>query len=214
MSIRWRAAQAAEIRWWRAYLRGKDPEEYLRRKAEYWRRVLQAAGYAPSPGALVLDAGCGPAGIFLILAEQQVHAVDPLLEAYRSGLPHFEPSRYPHVRFFNEPLENFQPPALYDAVFCLNAINHVAGLGRSFDVLAGALKPGGKLLLSVDAHNHLFLKKVFQFLPGDVLHPHQYGLEEYRSMVEARELRVERVVRLKSGFVFDYHLMVIGKEGE
>lgn len=209
MNIRWKLAQAAEIRWWRAYLRGKDPEEYLRLKAEYWRRVLKAAGFVPEPGALVLDAGCGPAGVFMILDEQEVHAVDPLLEAYRSSLPHFEPSRYSHVRFFNQPLESFQPPVLYDAIFCFNAINHVANLGKSLDVLAGALKPGGLLLLSVDVHKHAFLKKVFQWLPGDVLHPHQHGLGEYRGMLEGRGLEVERAVRIKRGFIFDYYLMVV-----
>ncbi|MCB0547617.1 MAG: methyltransferase domain-containing protein [Phaeodactylibacter sp.] len=211
MNIRWKVAQAAEIRWWRAYLRSKEPGDYLRQKAEYWGRVLRLAGFEPSPGAVVLDAGCGPAGIFLILKEQEVHAVDPLLDAYRSDLPHFEPSRYPNVQFFALPLENFRPPVLYDTIFCLNAINHVAGLDRSLDVLAGALKPGGRLLLSVDVHNYHFLKKIFQWLPGDVLHPHQYSLEEYKNMLEIRGLEVERTVRVKEGRIFDYFLMVAEK---
>lgn len=212
MNLRWKLAQAAEVRWWKAYLRKKNPEDYLRQKADYWRRVLRTAQFEPAPGALVLDAGCGPAGVFLILNEQEVHAVDPLLEAYRASLSHFEPSRYPNVRFFNQPLEGFQPPALYDTIFCFNAINHVANLGESLDVLAGALKPGGRLLLSVDAHNYAFLKKLFQWLPGDILHPHQYSLKEYRCMVEGQGLEVERTVRLKEGAVFDYYLMVVGRK--
>jgi len=211
MNIRWRVAQAAEIRWWRMYLRKKKPEEYLEQKAAYWRRVLQAAQFEPSPGACVLDAGCGPAGIFLVLKEQQVHAVDPLLDAYQANLPHFDPSHYPNVRFFAQPLEAFSPPELYDVIFCLNAINHVAGLEQSLDVLAGALQPGGRLLLSVDVHRYPFLKKVFQWIPGDVLHPHQYGLEEYQGMLEARGLSIERTLRLKEGVVFDYFLMVAEK---
>ncbi len=214
MNLRWKLAQAEEIRWWRAYLKDKSPEAYLRRKADYWRRVLEAARFEPAPGTRVLDAGCGPAGIFIILDKQEVDAVDPLLVAYRAGLPHFEPSRYPYVRFFPQPLEEFRPAAPYDAIFCLNAINHVAELGRALDVLAGALKPGGQLLLSVDVHKHTFLKKLFQWLPGDVLHPHQYSLEEYRKMLEERGLREERRVRLKEGLVFDYYLMVVGREGE
>jgi len=213
MNLRWKLAQALEIRWWRAYLKDKSPEAYLRQKADYWRRVLEAARFEPAPGARILDAGCGPAGIFLVLDRQEVDAVDPLLEAYRAGLPHFEPSRYPYVRFFSQPLEEFRPAAPYDAIFCLNAINHVAGLAASLDVLAGALRPGGCLLLSVDTHKHVFLKKLFQWLPGDVLHPHQHSLGEYRRMLEERGLKVEREVRLKEGVVFDYYLMVGKKEG-
>lgn len=208
MNLRWKLAQAAEALWWRFYLRKKLPEDYLRQKAAYWRRVLQAARYEPAPGARVLDAGCGPAGIFIILEGLEVDAVDPLLEVYRAKLPHFNPSRFPHVYFFAEPIEYFQPSGRYDAVFCLNAINHVAELGRSLDALAGALQPGGRLILSVDAHRFVFLKKLFQWLPGDVLHPHQYSVEEYRHMLEERGIKVERTVRLKEGFIFDYFLMV------
>ena len=211
MNLRWKLAQEAEIRWWRAYLRRKSPEDYLRQKAEYWHRVLRSARFEPAPGARVLDAGCGPAGIFLILEEQEVHAVDPLLEAYRASLPHFEPSSYPYVQFFAQPLEAFRPAAPYDVIFCLNAINHVADLPMALDVLAGALKPGGQLLLSVDVHKHAFLKKIFQWLPGDVLHPHQYSLEEYQGMLAGRGLSVERAVRLKEGLIFDYFMMVAGK---
>ncbi|MCB9291148.1 MAG: class I SAM-dependent methyltransferase [Lewinellaceae bacterium] len=211
MNIRWKIAQAAEIRWWRSYLRKKKPEDYLEQKAAYWKRVLKAARFEPAPGACVLDAGCGPAGIFIILEEQEVHAVDPLLESYRDSLPHFDPARYPNVQFFAEPLEAFNPPALYDVIFCLNAINHVADLPASLGVLASNLKPGGQLLLSVDAHNHGFLKRVFQWLPGDVLHPQQYSLEEYRAMLEGRGLKVQREVQLKEGFIFDYYLMVAAR---
>ncbi|MCB0583238.1 MAG: methyltransferase domain-containing protein [Phaeodactylibacter sp.] len=209
MNLRWKAAQAAEIRWWRAYLRNKSPEAYLARKASYWRRVLREAQYEPDAGARVLDAGCGPAGIFLILEAQEVHAVDPLLGAYQADLPHFDPSRYPHVRFFPQPLEAFDPPEPYDAIFCLNAINHVANLNQSLDLLAGALKPGARLLLSVDVHKHAVLKKLFQWVPGDVLHPHQHSLEEYQQMLVKRGLELERAVRLKEGKVFDYFLMVM-----
>ncbi|MCO6487447.1 MAG: class I SAM-dependent methyltransferase [Phaeodactylibacter sp.] len=209
MNLRWKAAQAAEIRWWRAYLRNKKPEAYLEQKAAYWRRVLEAAQYEPAAGTRVLDAGCGPAGIFIILEAQEVHAVDPLLGAYQADLPHFDPSRYPYVRFFAEPLESFDPPEPYDTIFCLNAINHVADLEKSLDVLAGALKPGGRLLLSVDVHKHGALKKLFRWVPGDVLHPQQYSLGDYQRMLRERGLEVERAVRLKEGRVFDFFLMVM-----
>ena len=66
MSIRWKIAQFTERLWWKNYLRGKSPEDYLRWKQNYWLNFLQACGIEQNllHGQNVLDAGCGPAGIF------------------------------------------------------------------------------------------------------------------------------------------------------
>ena len=211
MNLRWKVAQAAEIRWWKLYLRRKDPQEYLRRKAAYWRRVLKQAALELLPGQRILDAGCGPAGIFIILQEHKVDALDPLLPLYEAGLPHFQPRQYPNVRFLPVPLEDFQPGPVYDTVFCLNVINHVGRLAQATDALAQGLRPGGRLVLSVDTHNFQFLKKLFQLLPGDILHPHQFSLLDYQRLLEQRGLILERTVRMKRGLIFDDHLMVLSQ---
>ncbi|MCB0572921.1 MAG: methyltransferase domain-containing protein [Phaeodactylibacter sp.] len=211
MNLRWKVAQAAEIRWWKAYLARKEPLHYLRRKAAYWFRVLETTGMSPLPDGPILDAGCGPAGIFIILEGHAVDALDPLLPQYEAALPHFRPGDYPYARFLPVPLEDFLPGPVYETVFCLNAINHVSHLGRSMEALARCLRPGGRLVLSIDAHNHHLLKKLFQALPGDILHPHQHSLDDYRRMLENRGLQIERTVRMKKGFIFDYHLLVARK---
>jgi len=182
---------------------------YLSRKAAYWRRVLDAADYRPAPGARVLDAGCGPAGVFMVLKEQRVDACDPLLPRYETSIPHFRKEDYPWVRFLEAPLEYLAPETPYESLFCLNAINHVADLTVALDRLVAALAPGGKLLLSVDAHRHDLLKRIFRILPGDILHPHQHDLAEYESMLKRRGLKVERRVLLKPGRIFDYWLLVV-----
>ena len=205
---RWQIAQWAEISWWRLYLGRKKKEDYLSRKAAYWRRVLQETGLRIRPGERVLDAGCGPAGIFLVLDRQQVDAIDPLLDAYALRLPHFSPASYAHVKFSSVSLEGFRPERPYDTVCCLNAINHVADLGRALDNLTGALAAHGQLLLSVDTHNHQVFHRLFRLLPLDILHPHQYDLAEYERMLTGRGLHIERTVRLRAGFFFDYHAIV------
>ncbi|MEM1321756.1 MAG: methyltransferase domain-containing protein [Bacteroidota bacterium] len=211
MNVRWKIAQAAEIRWWQRYLKNKEPKAYLNWKIRYWQDLLQQAEVAPHPGERVLDAGCGPAGIFMVLQQQQVDALDPLLDRYASDLAHFAPTSYPHTRFHALPLEQFDAKATYDRVFCLNAINHVADLGLCFDRLIAATKPGGQLLVSIDAHNFRLLKSIFRLLPGDILHPHQYDLEEYQQMLLQRGCQIERTVLLKKAFIFDYYLMVARK---
>lgn len=214
MNARWRLAQSLEIRWWQLYLARRNTADYLRKKRRYWRRVLKEAGISPAPEERVLDAGCGPAGIFLILDKQEVTAVDPLLETYESKLPHFSRQAYPKVHFRNIPLENLETDSPYDIVFCLNAINHVANLPLAFDRLIGALRPGGTLLVSVDVHRHRFLKYLFRLLPGDLLHPHQHGRVDYREMIEKRGCQILNTRLLKPGLIFDYYLFVAQKTAD
>jgi SAM-dependent methyltransferase len=207
MNLRWKIAQAAEIRWWSAYMRNRAPAHYLEKKSAYWRKVLREAGVSLKPGEWVLDAGCGPAGVFIILEDQRVDAVDPLLRRYEMELPVFRQELYPHVRFISSPFEEFEPEGLYDTVFCMNALNHFADISLSVEKLLHSVRPGGQLIVSVDAHNFGFLKKTFRLLPGDVLHPHQYDLQEYLDFFERPECRLAKKVRLKKGRIFDYWML-------
>ena len=211
MNLRWRVAQFFEIRWWRRYLSRVDKADYLAWKRWYWQDFLQKSGLVLFPCAKVLDAGCGPAGIFTILEQQTVDAVDPLLHRYEKSLPHFRRSDYPQVRFFNAPLENFSPGKTYDFVFCLNAINHVADMQQCFDRLATLTKPRGTLAVSIDAHNFVWLKRLFRLMPADILHPHQYDLAEYRAMIAGRGFEVGNGILIKKGAIFDYYLLVANK---
>jgi SAM-dependent methyltransferase len=230
MTFRWKIAQAAEIRWWQGYLKNKPTTDYAVWKTKYWQDLLTEIGLKAiytegssselktgknavyTEGSRILDAGCGPAGIFMIFKNQKVDALDPLLDEYEAKLPHFRRKNYPNVQFFSQPLESFSDKkSVYDTVFCLNAINHVADLQRAFDVLVDATKSGGTLVVSIDAHNYGFLKTIFQALPGDVLHPHQFDLAEYSAMLTSRGCRIERTILKKAEFIFNYYVLVATK---
>ncbi len=222
MTFRWKIAQAAEIRWWQNYLKNKSTTEYANWKTQYWENLLVETGLAflneadktnPEKGKnlRILDAGCGPAGIFMIFKKQKVDALDPLLEDYEAKLTHFKKSFYPNVTFYAQPLETFDKTNAYDAVFCLNAINHVADLSKSFDILVNSVKSGGHLVVSIDAHNYSFLKTIFQTIPGDILHPHQYDLQEYTDMLISRGCPVEKTILKKKEFIFNYYILVLKK---
>jgi 2-polyprenyl-6-hydroxyphenyl methylase/3-demethylubiquinone-9 3-methyltransferase len=211
-SLRWRIAQQLEVKWWQNYLRDKSPETYLPWKKAYWEKLLQelSPSITLANGMQVLDAGCGPAGIFMALEHQQVTAVDPLLEAYRT-MPHFNPAAYPHVHFQALSIEAIKEESRYDVIFCLNAINHVADIDLAYDQLVKAIKPGGLLVVSIDAHNHAFLKHIFRLLPGDALHPHQYDLQEYAAFLEDRGLVIQQTLLKTPGKIFNYYVQVAMK---
>jgi 2-polyprenyl-3-methyl-5-hydroxy-6-metoxy-1,4-benzoquinol methylase len=206
-SLKWRLAQAAEWRWWKHYLKKKGKAEYLYQKKQYWYRIFQEVAPVIPYRASILDAGCGPAGIFMIFDQCEVDAIDPLIEVYERELPHFSAADYTYVNFISSPLEEARLVKPYDWVFCLNVINHVRDIERAIQQLAKAAGPQKKVVLSVDAHNYDALKFIFQWLPGDILHPHQYSLEDYIGMLSSNGLEIEQVKKLKSGLIFSYYLL-------
>lgn len=206
---RWRIAQAAEIRWWRAYLGRKDWPTYLRDKRAGWLRLLQQVAITPPNNAQVLDAGCGPAGIFMVLENCKVDALDPLLGLYERHLEGFKYSKYLHVQFFEQPLETLAVTAKYDYIFCINAINHVANLDKSLDRLHQAGKPGSTLILSSDLHRWRILRWIFRLFPGDILHPQQHSLADYRQLLTKKGWQIDQELLIRQSFIFDYWVLVL-----
>lgn len=157
----------------------------------------------------VLDAGCGPAGVNMILS-QEVVAIDPLLTSYKS-FEHFKPSNHPQVDFIQCKLEEFESSKKFELVCCLNVINHVEDIKGALLNLFQNTANGGWLLLSIDAHNYKLLKHLFRLIPGDALHPHQCSLLDYKSMVEQVGYVLQGDHLVKHEFIFDYHLLIAKK---
>ena len=213
-TLKWKVAQTIEIRWWQQYLSTKTKEDYLVWKKEYWKTFLAETEIQLQSDASILDLGCGPAGIFIIFDEQKkVTALDPLLGYYEEKLPHFKRKDYPNVHFLAKPLEDFshEKEGKADAVFCINAINHVKNLEHSFDILVGSVAPKGDLIVSIDVHNYSFFKYLFRYLGFDILHPHQYDLKEYETMLTSRNCTIVKQICYKKEFFFDYYVLILKK---
>lgn len=187
----------------------------------------------------IADLGCGPAGIFICLtyprplsvktesgaetrktitlipvegrqASIMITAVDPLIDDYEKQLPFFKKSDYPNTTFIKSTIEEFNPSQKFDLVFCMNAINHVNDIEKGFETLKRVCADSGRIVISVDAHNYSFLKYLFRLLPGDVLHPHQYSLKEYKNMLAKDGWKVSVPYLVKEGGLFN-HYVLIGK---
>lgn len=211
--LKWKLAQKAELIWWKRYLNPKDKDNYYNWKKNYWKGVMEKlpSSFQPKVNQTVLDAGCGPAGIFTIFPENKVVAFDPLMNQYKQDLLNFMPEDFPNVEFIDAPLEAFQYDQQFDFVFCMNAINHVADIQLAFKKLVEQVKPGGYLVVTIDAHNYSFYKHLFRMLPGDILHPHQYNLEEYNQFLIKENLTPEPAILLKKEYFFN-HLMLFAQK--
>ena len=209
---KWSLAQKLEYKWWQRYLRKKNVEEYVGWKKRYWEKLLTniSSLVTVSGNQQILDAGCGPAGIFIVLEDNQVTAIDPLLDKYKN-LPHFQPARYPWVNFENLSIESLKSDNQFDIIFCMNAINHVDDIQRCYDNLIKALKPGGVLVISTDTHRNNLVKKIFQLVPGDMLHPIQLNLKEYNQLLTSRGMNVLGEMLYKREMIFDYYITVAQK---
>ncbi len=214
-NLRWKIAQYVEGKWWRNYLKAKPPAQYLAEKSAYWQRTLLELGWQPVPDRNVLDAGCGPAGIFIHLHHtERFTALDPLLDNYERNLPIFSRRSYPAVTFRQQRLEDApftEKP--FDAIYCLNAINHVADWWLAFDRLTAYARPGTRMILSSDVHRHDWLLPFFRALPGDILHPQQHDAAAYRHALVKNGWAIDNEITLRRETIFDYVAWIVTYEG-
>lgn len=210
--IRWKIAQVLEARWWRAYTGGKDPEAYLNWKKNYWLKFLEEVDIdiMSLKNAYVLDAGCGPAGIFTVMP-CKTFALDPLLEEYSENIVIFKKESYPHVEFLSTRIEDLTLENCFDLIFCINAINHVEDIRNSTESLYKACKTGGRMIISTDAHRYSWLKYIFRLIPGDALHPHQYDLKEYMNIIREAGFRIDSFIIPERHQMFDYVVITASK---
>lgn len=168
--------------------------------------MLVELNHQPNRGANCLDLGCGPAGVFVLLHDQQrITALDPLLDRYAVDLDVLSLADYPSVYFVAQAVENARlDTAPFDEIYCFNAVNHVADWELALDRITSWASPQTVLLLSSDVHRRKWLKWIFRLLPGDALHPQQHDREAYRSALLRRGWQIESEVLLRREWIFDY----------
>lgn len=147
----------------------------------------------------------------MVLEKHQVTAIDPLLDTYGHWLEHFKPASYPWATFRNLPLELFKTREPFDVVFCMNALNHVADIHLATEKLVAATKPSGWIVMTLDAHNYPAMQKLFEIVPGDILHPHQYTLEGYLQLFNLHGLQLQGNLNLRPGRLFKHEVLVFTK---
>ncbi len=210
MGAKWRVAQFLELLWWKRYLRQKSPAEYLAWKRNYWKHFFETLTphLKIRETDFIIELGCGPAGCFTWFTKNKIIAIDPLIESYDAQLKHFSKADYPNTLFVASTIEDFLPEQKADVVLCINAINHVDDIAKAMNNLCNAVQPGGKLVLSIDAHKYGWMKWLFKLIPADALHPHQCTLNEYVELLQSASFEVETVLMMKKGVVFDYWVVV------
>ena len=207
---RWKIAQLAERWWWKSYLSKKDPTEYREWKQNYWLIVLQKIGYEKEDfHGRIADIGCGPNGIFQLFENShQISLFDPLLDDYI----HFDTFKKPSKsELFSMKIEDFKGKMDHKFVFCLNAINHMYDMSIALQKMMDILSENGTLILSCDVHNWSLFHKIFRFIPGDILHPHQITKNAMDSLLTHHGLAIRQCQMLNKKAIFSEYVWVCKK---
>lgn len=145
-------------------------------RSSEWSRHLGALGLdlRSFAGQDVLDVGCGPTGVVYFLQAARRTGADALADVYRQWNGQW-----------GEPIDLIQAHAehlpfndgSYDAVCCINCIDHTRDPHRVISELARVTRPGGTLILHVDLDSPL--RKLHKRVRPRVglMHPHSltYG---------------------------------------
>lgn len=108
-------------------------------------------------------------------------------------------------------IEDFKGKMDHKFVFCLNAINHMHDMSIALQKMMDILSENGTLILSCDVHNWSLFHKIFRFIPGDILHPHQITKKEMDSLLTRHGLAIKQCQLLNKKAIFSEYVWVCTK---
>jgi 2-polyprenyl-3-methyl-5-hydroxy-6-metoxy-1,4-benzoquinol methylase len=147
--------------------------------------VLIASMIKPSR---VLDIGCGTGGLSLHLLKEgfEVTAQDVSPEMVERCKLFLEQEGFPGAPVRQAGVEELSEQNHFDSVVALDVIEHIEDDHRAVKQMYKALKPGGRLVLSVPALQYLYGPKDEQ-----LGHYRRYGKQQLRQVIEQADFRIE-----------------------
>jgi dolichyl-phosphate beta-glucosyltransferase len=136
---------------------------------------------AQSPCSRVLNVGCGSGELNVLLATRgySVDALDPSESAVRLAQARAAESGASGISVRHGDLYKLRPNgAVYDAILCLDVIEHLKHEREAAERLAAALRPRGVLLLSVPA-----LQALYGYHDVELGHYRRYSLARVKKLL-------------------------------
>lgn len=173
--------------------------------AMYHARRLELAlrFAAPRPHEDLLDAGCGSGALAAELAprSRMTQAVDIAANALDARF-----ATIPNLRFRAMNVESLEfPDGRFDAVVCVETLEHLLSPLVALGEMARVLKRGGRLVLTYPTINRTFVKRcrLGRTVPVSE-HLNEWSYAELVAAVESAGLRVRKV----EGISFDFGVLL------
>jgi SAM-dependent methyltransferase len=136
-------------------------------------------------GKKVLDIGCGPRGSLEWCKNAKTKiGLDPISSKYQKIGASRHKMEYVESGSEEIPFED----GFFDAVFCVNAIDHVRDIERSVEEIKRVTRKGGKLVMVTELGGEV-----------DVRHPHSLGLEVVKMFCPEFEIEFKDCRKLDGG---------------
>lgn len=212
-TTKWVHAQEEELACWTTIGPKLRSEAYCQKKREYWRRILAKIGLNEELAASkVLEVGCGPSGLFIVLPDDaDITLLDPLLDQYKEVAPHLLDGRH---RMVSQPLEKAKIDGQYEIIFAINCIDHCEDIELFLGKLKQACAKSGRVFLAVNTHLRRWTEQVWQRAQPliEPHHPYHFTEASYLGLF-SKYFRVERVVDIEDEVIWVNNETRVMQEG-
>ena len=135
------------VRYWNEYLAAPPRYEAFRRY--YRRRLIEIFGFLVSPGARVLEIGCGQGDLLAALRPKYGVGIDFSAAMVRSAA-----GRHPELHFQEMDAHRLQFEGEFDYVVCSDLVNDLRDVQQVFERVAEHCHPGTRFILNF--HSNLW----------------------------------------------------------
>ena len=169
--------QIEELNFWKNIrkngTRGFTPEEWRTTHIHFKQYLLMYINrsIADLENRVVVEVGCGPAGIIPYLNNTTTIGVDPLIDEYKK----IWDLSNDKVKYICSEIETFKIDIKADVVICWNVLDHVSNIEAATKKLFDILKSNGELWFMVNLEDPSYYWKVVKKNP-DSAHPYKVNV--------------------------------------
>jgi ubiquinone/menaquinone biosynthesis C-methylase UbiE len=203
---RWSAAQSKEDAFWQ---RREVLDDQMERVVSRYGPVIEKIEKHLHPDARILDVGCGPTCTGQLFKVGFKTYLDPLMDSYLNTYP----EKLPEGEKISSAAEDIpKPDEDFDAVLCVNALDHMIDPDKALAEMSRVLKKDGVFLLGIFLHPpplataRRFIERCLPFFREDA-HPYSYTLKTIREVLKSYFSIEEeiRVYRKDSALIPSFH---------
>jgi len=141
---------------------------------------------------VVVEVGCGPAGILPYLNNATAIGVDPLIDEYKKVWNLSDDK----VKYICSEIETFEIDIQADVVICWNVLDHVSDIELATRKLFDTLKPDGELWFMINIEDSSGSRKVVKGSP-DSAHPFRVNVVSISRLMKKNGLFWKEKVLMK-----------------
>lgn len=193
-----RPKQIEELNFWlnvsKNKWRGFTPEEWRIAHIHFKQYSLMYINrsIADIENKVVIEVGCGPAGVIPYLNNAMAIGVDPLIDEYKKiwNLSNDK------VKYICNEIETFETDIQADVVICWNTLDHVSNIEITTKKLFDILKPDGELWFMVNLEDRSSSWKIVKE-NADSAHPYRVNDTSVSKLLEKHGFHWKEKVLIK-----------------